>query len=470
MIYESATFTAEDICEACGGHIIKGRPEVFASGISVDSRTINPVEAFLALKGSNHDGHNFVKDALKSGASIVITERRDKSWDFPHGTALILVANSQQALMDLASWHRSRLEGKILAVTGSCGKSTVKNMTASILALTGSCSAAPKSFNNRIGVSLSLLAASQTTDFVVLELGTNHPGEIDELAAIARPNAGLITCIGESHLEGLGSKQGVQEAKAELIPHIKPGGCLVLNADDPLCRSLAGRYSGEVKTFGLHRTADMQPVDVRSEGEKQFFRARGSEFRLNVPGRHNVLNAAAAICLSRWAGAGTSDAIQALAGFQLPDLRSEKREVAGIQFILDCYNSNPTAMKAALESFLQRPAPRRRIVVCGDMLELGEKSKELHHRLGRVLALTRLDVLVAVGSYARDLVAGWRDLADTDQKALHVEAPEKAWLFVAHLVAPGDVVLVKGSRALELEKIVNAIEQFLSSGKKEAAA
>jgi UDP-N-acetylmuramoyl-tripeptide--D-alanyl-D-alanine ligase len=250
--------------------------------------------------------------------------------------------------MDLARWHRGRLQGKVMAITGSCGKSTVKAMTGTILSRSGRCSVAPKSYNNRIGVSHSILRTHPCDDFGVLELGTNHPGEIDELAALARPHAGLITCIGDCHLEGLGSRHGVLEAKAELIPHLPPSGMLALNHDDDLCSSLADRHPGDVRTFGLDAGAQVRPILRGQRGNCQVLEVDGIPFQLPVPGHHNALNAAAAICLARWAGVEIRSATQSLAHLELPGLRFERRHVGGATFILDCYNSNPTAMEAAL--------------------------------------------------------------------------------------------------------------------------
>jgi UDP-N-acetylmuramoyl-tripeptide--D-alanyl-D-alanine ligase len=464
------SFTAGQICRACSGQLQAGEPTARAQGISTDTRTLARGQAFLALRGENHDAHTFIPAAVKAGASILIVEKDRPCTAVPDRTAVIGVTDTTRALMDLARWHRNRLEGLVLAITGSCGKSTVKAMVGSILSRSASCSVARKSFNNRIGVSLSLLQSCIEDDYVVLELGTNHPGEIDELAAMARPHAGLITCIGECHLEGLGSREGVREAKAELIPHIEPDGLLVLNADDDFCASLADRHEGEVRMFGIRNEGAVRAIPPTATSSHGEFCVRHTTFRLPVAGRHNILNAAAAICLAEWAGASLEQARTALAEVRLPGLRSEKRMLKGTEFLMDCYNSNPTAMKAALESFLRQPVDGRRMVVCGDMLELGDDAPAIHRRMGRALALTEVDTLVAVGPLSQHMVEGWNELAAPHQRALHLPSAEKAWMFVWELTAPGDAVLLKGSRKMELERIVKAIEERMDGSDREEAA
>ncbi len=466
----TAKFTAAQICQACGGRLAAGQPQVGATAISTDSRTLTAGQAFLALAGPNHDGHSYVPQALQAGATVIVAERRDSGWCLPPGAALVLVAGTSRALLDLAAWHRRRLRGKVLAITGSCGKSTVKTMTAAILSRTGRCTSAPKSFNNRIGVSHTLLAAEAEDDFVVLEMGTSHHGEIDELARAARPHAGLITCIADCHLEGLGDRRGVMEAKGELVGHLEPGGLLALNADDPLCMELAGRHVGAVRTFGFSPGADVRPVGLRPEGEGQAFEICGRSFRLPVPGGHNVLNAAAAVCLSGWAGASLEQCCEALAQVALPDLRLQRRRIGDVEYLLDCYNSNPTAMRAALSTVLERYSGRRLMVVCGDMLELGSAAPHLHMHLGRVLALMRVDTLVAVGPLGRYLVRGWSQFAGEDQKAFHLSSADQAWPVVEQNVEAGDVVLIKGSRAMQLESIPEAIARRAASSQQEAVA
>jgi len=470
MTQAPAKFTAHMIQEACSGRLAAGHASAGVQGVSIDTRTLRAEDAFFALVGGNHDGHRFVPQAMEAGASIVVAQKAERSWRIPAGSALILVEDTTRALSELAAWHRGRLGGRLIAVTGSCGKSTVKSMIGTMLGRSARCTAAKRSFNNTIGLSVTLLEAGADDAFVVVEIGANHFGEIDALARCARPHAAVVTCIGDCHLEGFGSRRGVREAKAEIIPHLDPNGLLAVSADDALCLSLGERFGGEVMTFGMRRGADVCVTHLRPDAAGASFRACGAEFRLPVPGRHNVLNAAAALCACVWAGVEPKEASEALTGFALLPLRFERRSLGGVEFVLDCYNSNPTAMQAALHSYLQQPAPRRRVVVCGDMLELGEAAPEMHGRLGRLLALASVDVLVAVGPLGKHVTQGWSEMAPGARRAFHFASAEQAWRPIWELLAAGDTVLLKGSRAMELERIPAAIQDHLERAGKEAAA
>ncbi|MFO7959228.1 MAG: UDP-N-acetylmuramoyl-tripeptide--D-alanyl-D-alanine ligase [Candidatus Brocadiia bacterium] len=457
---------AARIADVCAGRLSAGTPAATAHGISTDTRTLRPGQAFFALTGPNHDGHDYVRQAVEAGAPVLVVQQADVS--APPGVAVVRVEDTERALLRLAAWHRGRLDGTVLAVTGSYGKSTVKAMVGAVLSRVGPCTVAPASYNNRIGVGLTLLSARPDDEFVVLEMGTNHPGEIDELATAARPHVGVITAIAPVHLEGLGDLEGVKEAKAELIPHLLPDGALVLNADDERCISLSSRYDGAVFTFGMREAADLRPTRVFPAGEGWTFDAVGQRFRVPVGARYNVMNAAAAVCASIAAGAGLSAVKEGLASFEPPPLRYERRVLAGVEFILDCYNSNPTALRAALRSFMRESSPGRKIVVCGDMLELGESAPALHRQAGRALADAGVDLLVAVGELSRHTVAGWHEAALPSQEGVCFPEADPAWRPLLAELEPGDAVLLKGSRGVRLETIVERIAERLEA-RKEAA-
>ncbi len=462
-------FTAGQICGACGGELLHGTFATGVRGISTDTRTIGDGQAFFALEGSRHDAHDYIPAALDSGARIIVCHKKPRSLRLPPRSSIVLVDDTLQALLRLAAWHRDRLQGVVIGITGSCGKSTVKEMTGAILSEGGRCTVARESFNNRIGVSLTLLDALPEDDYVVLELGANHRGEIDELARIARPDAGCITCIGRSHLEGFGGLEGVREAKSELIPHIARDGFLVLYGDQARCRSLGQRYGGEVQTFGFSPEADVRIAEVKSGSRGELFSIGEVVFHIPLTGRHNVLNAGAAFCLARWAGACEGQALRALGAVRLPGLRCERRWIGGVEFVLDCYNSNPTAMQAACEAFARTKAPGRRIVVCGDMLELGDEAASLHEDTGRMIAESGVDMLVAVGGYADHVVKGWRKASPRAQNAISLPSREKAWLFIHRITRRGDAVMMKGSRKLRLEEVVDSIGEYVTGLEQEAA-
>jgi len=453
--------SASRIAAACGGCLVSGSPETTADSVCTDTRTLEPGQAFFALRGPNFDAHDYLFQAAQAGATVLVVEHLPAGWRAPEGAAVVRVAGTERALLSLASHHRRTLKGRVLAITGSFGKSTVKAMTAGILRRVGRCTAAPKSFNNRIGVALTLLSASPDDDYVVLEMGTNHPGEIDELARAARPDLGVITAVDEVHLEGLGDLAGVREAKAELIRHVAAPGRLVLNGDCVLCASLAGRCPGWVRTFGMRPGCTVQPRRVGRSGAGWSFEALGQSFSLPMGGRYNVVNAAAAICTALELGVPMQAAAEALAAAELPAMRYERRRLGGVLFICDCYNSNPPAMRAALESFMSEPASGSRVVVCGDMLELGRDCRRIHRRMGAELAASGVDMLFAVGPLAKAMLVGWHDRRRASQMALHFETAEEAWMPLWQLVAAGDAVLLKGSRKMELEVIPERISESL---------
>ena len=459
--------TAAQIARACRGRLVRGPAGAAARGVSTDSRAIRPGEAFFALKGPTYDGHAYLPQAVAAGASVLVVQRL-APMPLARHTPVVEAPDTSRALLELAAWHRRRLRATLLAVTGSWGKSTVKDMIGAILSEAGGCCVAPASFNNRIGVAKTLLSAAPDDDFVVTEMGTNHPGEIAELAAAAKPDIGLITSIGEVHLEGLGNLEAVREAKAELIAHLPQSGALALNADDERCASLAGRFEGRVHTFGLNAGADERPTRIRRDRTGWAFDALGTRFRLPGAARYNLLNAAAALCAARAAGADLQGAARALSSFAPAALRYEKRDVGGVLFVLDCYNSNPGALRAAVRSFVLESSPGRKILLCGDMLELGPLAAELHRRLGAELARSPIDALITVGPLSRHLKDAWS--AGCDRPSLSFYSAEDAVEPLLEMLRPGDAALVKGSRALRMETIVEQIAARLANDQTEKAA
>lgn len=462
--------TAEQVARACDGAVAWGDPCAEAIGVCTDTRKLEGGEVFFALRGANFDAHDFLADAAAAGAPVLVVSRLPADRALTGSAAVVQVADTEVALLALAADYRRGLPARFAAVTGSYGKSTVKNMLGAILGREGSCTAARGSFNNRIGVALTILDAPAEADFVVIEMGTNHAGEIDELARAARPDLGIITAIGEVHLEGLKDLTGVCSAKGELVGHVARGGTLVLNADDPLCMSLAGGFAGTVATFGTSAEADLQVSDVRPAGDGWEFTAAGCRCRLGSGAGHDVMNAAAALCAARGFGVAVERAADALADAARPAMRYERTEVGGVTFISDCYNSNPPAFRSVLASFMQEPNPGRKIVVCGDMLELGERGPGLHHLLGADLAAAGVDLLVAVGDLASNVVEGWRVSAPQSRPALWFRSAADAWEPLWWELTPGDAVLLKGSRRVGLEAITERITAYVQGNQRGEAA
>jgi len=461
--------TARQIANACRGRIVSGDPRAVAAGVQSDTRALRPGNAFFCLRGKRFDGHRYISQAVVMGSRVLIVDSMPDGVYPPRDVAVVRVADTERAMLALAAWHRLHLHARIVAITGSYGKTTVKDMLGAILSRRATCTIAPRSYNNRIGVALTLLSASSRDEFIVLEMGTNAPGEIAELARAARPHIGVITAVAEVHTEGLGSIEGVRDAKAELIPHLPNDGLLVLNADQVLCAWLGNRFDGQVLTFGKTDGASACVTRINATPDGCSFETLGNRFTLRSAGPYNALNAAAALCVARELDVRPKDARAALAALELPALRYQIQELEGVRFVLDCYNSNPQALRTAVETFVCEPASGMKVLVCGDMLELGPQSARIHRELGRELAQSGLDVLAAVGPMARHMLAGWDSAAPATRAALHFDSAEDAWRPLQHMLQAGDSVLVKGSRLMKLEVIAERIAAAPRSARKEAA-
>ena len=434
------------------------------TSVVTDSRGAAQGSLFVALRGERVDGHDFVLEAFARGAVAALVERPVGA--VPDGVALFAVEDAVTALGDLARHYRSGLSATVVAVTGSNGKTTTKEMIAHLLGPSGAVVKAPESYNNFVGVPLSVFAVSPGTDFAVLELGTSAPGEIARLAAIAQPHLGVITNIGPTHLEGLGSVAGVARAKGELLDALPSEGTAVLNWDDDWCRRLARHSPVRVVTFGLSPEADVFATEVvRREGGLRFLLNGLCEATLPVAGTHNLLNALAAAAVCRRLGLSRQQVAQRLPGFRLPAMRLEEVSLGGLLLINDAYNANPVSMSAALSELTRRPAEGRRLFVAGDMKELGPDSPRYHRELGLRVAAGDLDGLFAVGEFAGEVAAGAVAGGFPAEAVFTFATVEELVAGLAGEVGPGDVVLLKGSRAMGLERVVEGLRELLPSGK-----
>ena len=377
----------------------------------------------------------------------------------PADVPVAMHADPRRALGDLGSWYRSTLDLTVVGVTGSCGKTTTKNLLAQLLAARFPTVASPSSFNNDIGVPHTLLLADDSTRVVVAEMGTNHPGEIATLARIARPDAGVITTIGASHLEGLGSLEGVAREKGALAEALPREGFCVLNASSRFFGELAGRTRARVISFSVEGRGEL---DARA----LFFHSGGTTFRLDghevtspLLGTHNVENLLAALCVARGLGLALEELLPAVSLLRGTHGRMERHELEGLTLLDDSYNANPTSLRAAVRVLAGLHGHRRRVLVMGDMLELGELSAELHHEIGREAARAGVDALVLVGTYARAAASGALEGGLSASQLVHFDTTEEAARLTPGLVRDGDVVLVKGSRGMALERVVGALRE-----------
>ncbi len=451
-----------EIVEAIGG---RSEGRVTAKGVSTDSRSVRQADLFLALSGPNFDGHNFVADAFAAGAAAAVVSRPIAGAGAGAGAdqRCILVGNTLRALGDLARAVRRKWSGKVVAITGSAGKTACKDMSHAVVSRAFGAGKTPGNFNNHIGLPLSILGLELEHEVAILEMGASARGEIAELADIARPDIGVITNIGPAHLEGFGCLDGVGRAKAELLDAITEEGVAILNADDERCLAMRGRCRGETLTFGMSEGADVRGVDVEyGEWSARFRLEGGGWFELAVPGRHSVMNALAALAVGRVLGISDATMAEGLSAYGPAAMRMNLRRVGGVTLVDDSYNANPASMAAALEVYRAMSVGGRRFMVCGDMLELGADSRMLHEELGERIAGAGIDGLWTVGEESRAVAAGARE-SDAEMRIAEAHAAVEAADALLAELAPGDAVLVKGSRGVGLDCCVERIESALAT-------
>jgi len=453
-------FRNHEIVQATGAELSLGSPGASACGVSTDTRALRAGELFLALCGPNHDGNRFAGDALARGATAVLVA--DASAELlanaaARGAAVLRHPNPRGALADLARWHRSRLRAQVVGITGSCGKTTTKTILQELLASRLRSVASPHSFNNDIGVPHTLFLADERTESLVVEMGTNGPGEIAQLCSIARPTGGILTNVGASHLAGLCSVEGVASEKGKLLSALPAEGFCVLNADCRWTARVRPRCSARVITFSLEGRGDLNASDVVFEGGATTFRLEGRRLTSPLLGLHNVQNLLAALGACRGLGLELEDVLPAVNRLKPAQRRTERHELGGLTLIDDSYNANPESAGASVRMLAGMFGYRRRVLVLGDMLELGEFAGELHKRLGELVAQSGIDVLVLVGPLSRATAAGALEAGFPHAALHHLEDTDEALRRIGGLVGEGDVMLVKGSRRTGLDRLVTQL-------------
>ncbi|HIF39868.1 MAG TPA: UDP-N-acetylmuramoyl-tripeptide--D-alanyl-D-alanine ligase [Planctomycetes bacterium] len=455
-------FQLSDVLAACGGRLARDVRGTDMSGVSTDTRTLRQGELFVALSGPNHNGNDFASRAVQAGAAALVLQEGLES---PAGEVpVVLCDDPRLALSRLAAWHRSRLQMPVVGITGSCGKTTTKNMLASLLSGHRRVLSSPASYNNDIGVPHTLFSAGASCETLVVEMGTNAPGEIEALCRTAQPTGGIVTNVGASHLAGLGSEAGVAREKGALPESIGPDGWIVLNADDAWSGPLRARTSARLLTFGIEHAADVRASELHFEGEQTTFQldvpSAGISCRVQLPmlGQHNVANLLAALAACVGLGEDLDKVLKRVGTLRDGNGRMQRRQVGELTLIDDSYNANPHSARAAVCGLMSIPASRR-VLVLGDMHELGELSVQAHRDLGKFVAEANVDLLVTIGTQALDIATGAGLAGMTTGRVRHFPSVERACEAIHELVGPGDVVLVKGSRAAGLEDLVQRILQ-----------
>ncbi len=458
-----------EVVDAIEGRIGGGMPTLSVQGVSTDSRTASAGDLFFALSGPKFDGHAFVADALKRKAvgAVIASEKAAEvaASAARAGVAgvLIEVDDPLAALGWLAVFHRQQSSADVIAVVGSNGKTTTKAMIDHILQSRLRGRASPKSFNNQIGVPLTLLSAETPDDYLVVEIGTNAPGEVAELSALAQPKMAVITCICEEHLEGLGDLHGVAVEECSVLAHVSEGGFAAVNTDWPRVREYLPVRGLTIATFGRGAEADLRITETRYNAPWLHFVLNGRfAYRLRVAGAHNAVNAAGAIAIAlRW-GLEHGEIAERLESFAALPMRTEVLEFGGVSVINDAYNANPESAIAAIDALEDMPANGRRVVVFGEMCELGKRSPELHRRVAERLSNSAVNHVVLVGP-AVELMGTVlrREESLFGPKVDCCETVDACREKLLSLLQNGDVVLLKASRAVELDRLVEPLRAAL---------
>jgi UDP-N-acetylmuramoyl-tripeptide--D-alanyl-D-alanine ligase len=453
-------WTAESVRAAMGGSWVV-RPDeslTLAGGAAIDTRALHTGEVFFALRGDHTDGHRFVCRAAEAGAGLAVIDDVEAAGELPEQLAVLRVPDARAALGRLALSYRATLGPvRVIAVTGSNGKTTTTRMIDACLRISLRGHSSPKSYNNDLGVPLTILGAPAGTQYLLCEVGSNEPGEIEPLSRIIRPHVVVITSIGRAHMEGFGSLDAVAAEKSSLATHVEPGGVVVCTGDSPSLSPWVSRFE-RVFTFGVSHAADMRVGSIEPGADGLSFVLNGRDvFTVPMVGEHNAMNATAAITVARRLGIDDDTIRAALAGFAPPAMRLARVRVAGVEVINDAYNANPESMLAALRTLRNvAAAGSRRVAVLGDMLEMGDAGPDAHREIGDVLARERLaDMAILVGP-----------LAGLAEEALRVagvnavtipDVGDDGAARVASLLEPGDTVLLKGSRGVGLERVLDAM-------------
>jgi UDP-N-acetylmuramoyl-tripeptide--D-alanyl-D-alanine ligase len=448
--------TVAQICKATGGRLLAGKIEAEVTGVAIDSRQVKAKDLFVAFTGERTEGHNYLNHCAALGAAAALVEQEV---DLPPGLAVIRVSSTLYAIQELARWYRTLFPGvKVVGITGSSGKTTTKELTAAALSGGFTLLKSQGNQNNELGLPLTMFALREDIQVAVLEMGMSDLGEIGRLCEIASPDIGIITNIGEAHMERLGSKESILRAKYELAEGLKPGGTLIYNGDDPF---LIRRVKEEIRDIqlipcGLSAKNLFRATDILADAQGSSYTLHWQggiqAIELQVPGRHNVGNSLLAFAAAAVLGVEPILAAQGLETTRGEKGRMDVSEIYGMTVIDDAYNANPSSMRAALEYLASLLAPRR-IAFLGDMLELGDFSVAAHRDLGTLAAQLGVDIVIAVGHFAGDVTQGALQGGMSPEQVLSFPSSQDASQAL-DLLQPGDVVLLKGSRGLKMEVIL----------------
>ncbi len=456
----------KEVLEATAGNLLQGEEGMSFKGVSTDSRTIQEGELFIALRGERFDGHHFAIDALekRAGGILIMEEKiRDIRWNGYRRKAVISVKDTLKALGDLARARRRQFGIPVVAITGSNGKTTTKELISACLETTFPVLKTKGNLNNLIGLPLTLLALTGKEKIAVLEMGMNLPGEIQRLTEIAEPDVGLITNIEKVHLEGLGSLERLKQEKGALYRSMRRDGTILVNQDDPNVVDLAHSFPGQKISFGIKNPAEIMAKEIHLRGKEGtsftlIFEKEAMEINLRLLGRHFIANALSAVAVASLFGIEIGKIKEAIEGFSPFPMRMEVIPLRGGKTLInDSYNANPKSMEMALETLAEVRGAGRGLVVLGDMLELGEFAEEAHREIGKKVQALSMDFLLALGEWAPVVVESAVRHGFPPERAKVVEDHSEAISILRKVMREEDWILVKGSRRMGMEKIVEGL-------------
>src|SRR6266487_2079273 len=447
------------IAQLAGASLSSGDGTIVIDKVSTDSRTIKPGELFVALRGENFEGHDFIEAAAEAGAAGALV---DFVWadKVPNNFALLRATDTLKAYQTLAANYRRSLILNVVAITGSNGKTTTKDFTAAVLARRFRVTKTEANFNNHVGLPRTILEATSQDEVAVWEIGMNHPGEVAVLASLAVPDVAMITNIGVAHIEFMGSREAIAEEKGALVEAVSADGTVILNADDPFTKHIAARARAKVILAGTTAGTIRASEITQSESGTDFTFLEGAHrcrAQLPVPGLHMVQNALLAVAAGRVFGVSLEDCAAGLIAAPLAKARLQIKEIGGVEFIDDSYNANPDSMKAALRTLAELPADGKRIAILGEMRELGDELERGHREVGETAATLKIDQLIAIGDVAA-AIADAAKHAGLEKTAIVASTSEAAEL-LSEIAASGDLVLVKGSRLARTERVIEAFRR-----------
>ncbi|HEV2720952.1 MAG TPA: UDP-N-acetylmuramoyl-tripeptide--D-alanyl-D-alanine ligase [Thermoanaerobaculia bacterium] len=449
------TLTFAQIAEMTGGTLVQGG-DVVTHSVVIDSREAKADSVFFAIKGERLDGHQFLPQALAAARGAVVSQVPDP---LPEGKGIVKVGDTTTALQNLARSIRERQPFTLIAITGSAGKTTTKEMIATLVGTERRTFKSWGNFNNLIGCPLCIDNVPDDAEVVVSEMGMNHKGEIALLAGLTHPDVGVYTNIGPVHIEFFGTVEKIAEAKRELLENVKPDGTIVINVDNEHVVRISERFPGKKVTYGIDHEATFRATDVRERGLLGVsFKLKDFPMELPLPGRHNLENFLAAVATARAVGISWDGIARGMQQLKPAYHRGVVVRVDGATIYDDTYNSNPYALSRALTLLEQADVDGRRIAVIGDMLELGERELDYHADAGRNVPQS-IDVVVGVGKRSRALLDGARQAGFADDRLHHFDDAQSAAEFLKSFIKDGDLVLIKASRGIGLDKIVTALAE-----------